>query len=395
MFYQFNDEILSAIKNAFTAANVKKESNIIIPDAVKQFFVIEFQSPVELILNVNELQNTIVHQFFAGDNALISAYGENSGVTAGIRWVGDSHHETKIHIIGFAFSVVTLSSSVPGNVIKKLLAPLLKWNLITELQKRILDEKIKSTLSESLVINYFSNQSVFFARNDKNFRDDARYFSLYENGKELISNKISAIEKSDKIYPGENSINPAFENLAQIRRALRLNEKKIWLLRSDFILALGVKNAYQDIWGYYGLDDAFDAKNHRYIDWNDRVGHPSLAISGHGYDGRVYYAGHVAQRDGYLELLNYSGRYDRLDLTVEELIILEAFVALQFQNAFGKQKVVFITNARNDYRDYYELSLFYSDKSLPSVIPRREYTVEAVAEILSDASIEPKICFAT
>ena len=152
----------------------------------------------------------------------------------------------------------------------------------------------------------------------------------------------------------------------------------------DLTIAFGVKNAYQESWGYHGFVEVIDPENHCYMDWEDRVGHPSLAIPDHGYDGSVFYAGHIAQRDGYLEVLDTSGRFERLDLTEYELNKIEAFMALRLRKMLGEQKVVFIANARNTFAKFYTVSLFYSDKSLPIDTQRREYTSEKIASILSD-----------
>ena len=149
-------------------------------------------------------------------------------------------------------------------------------------------------------------------------------------------------------------------------------------------ITFGVKNAYQESWGYHGLVETIDPENHCYIDWEDRIGHPSLAIPDHDYDGSVYYAGHLAQRDGYLEVLDTSGRFERLDLTDDQLNKIEAFIALRLQQMLGDQKVSFMVNTRHTFAKFHTLSLFYSDKPLPKDTQRREYTSEKIASILSD-----------
>ena len=57
-------------------------------------------------------------------------------------------------------------------------------------------------------------------------------------------------------YSGESGVNPAFQCIEEVDRPLRLNEKRIFALRGDFILATGVKNAEQQL-GYQGLKETF------------------------------------------------------------------------------------------------------------------------------------------
>ena len=91
-------------------------------------------------------------------------------------------------------------------------------------------------------------------------------------------------------YSEESGVNPAFQCIEEIKRSLRPNERRIFALRSDFILATGVKNAEQQH-GYYGLKETFEESQYSYLNWEDRYGHPSLAVGDNNYDGAVLYAG--------------------------------------------------------------------------------------------------------
>lgn len=58
-------------------------------------------------------------------------------------------------------------------------------------------------------------------------------------------------------YSEESRVNPAFQRIEEVDAFLKLNEKRIFALRSDFILATGVKNAEQQH-GYHGLIVFYD-----------------------------------------------------------------------------------------------------------------------------------------
>ncbi|KTC95572.1 hypothetical protein [Legionella feeleii] len=153
------------------------------------------------------------------------------------------------------------------------------------------------------------------------------------------------------------------------------------MLRSDFILATGVKNAYQKEYGYIGLADTFSKTLHRFLDWDDRYGHPSLTLATDTYDGGVFYAGYICQRKGYLQVYLASGRYDRTDLTTEQTAILEAYIAAQFQVAYGNQEIVF--DYANPDDSFYHTT-FFSHGIFPKTNPQRRYTQTLIRDILSE-----------
>lgn len=151
-------------------------------------------------------------------------------------------------------------------------------------------------------------------------------------------------------YPNEKHINPGYQDIASIQDSLCPDEKRIWVLRSDFILATGVKNAYEKEYGYCGFFNSFPSSLHKLIDRNDRYGHSSLTFVEGDYDGTAYYAGYLCQRDGFLQVYLVSGRFERRDLNARQTDILEAFIAAQFQAVYGLQDIVFDYGDSDDPR---------------------------------------------
>ncbi|STX42821.1 Uncharacterised protein [Legionella donaldsonii] len=201
----------------------------------------------------------------------------------------------------------------------------------------------------------------------------------YRNAQHYIQKNISPV-KPKYSYSNENNINPAYQEIHCVEAALQPFEKRIWVLRSDFILATGVKNAYQKEFGYTGLADTFSKALHRFLDWDDRYGHPSLTLATDTYDGGVFYAGYICQRKGYLQVYLASGRYDRTDLTTEQTAVLEAYIAAQFQVAYGNQEIVF--DYANPDDSFYHTT-FFSHGIFPKTNPQRRYTQTLIRDILN------------
>jgi len=390
--YQLNEEIVAVFPKYFATAKITKECEIKTFSETRSNLLIKFESPLKISVT-EETVGPIIDILLNGDKQLSELYKDcNSSlvkIKTGLRWISDTDNQF-IEIIGLSLNI-TLNRSYNHDLQhENLIKPLIDFKLILDddAAQDLLLAGIKTAYRSELQSNQFAPR-IFSSNISKN----SAYHSLTEKGRNYIQNCISIVQRSNlKIYAGENSINPAYENLEQVRYHLHSNEKRIWLLRSDFNIILGIKNAYQEMWGYHGLYDAFEDKNHQYIDWNDRVGHPSLALpdSENKYDGGVYYAGHIAQRDGYLEVVDNSGRFDRPDLSDDKLEKLEAWLALQFQKAFGEQRVVFIPHPRrNTYdADYYELSLFYTNKQLSEKkVKKREYSSDNISEILNDDNL--------
>lgn len=183
-------------------------------------------------------------------------------------------------------------------------------------------------------------------------------------------------------YQGEENINPAYQSITDVNKRLNRHEKRIWALREDFILATGVKNAYQERYGYTGFKDAFpdEIDLNQYIDLKDRFGHPSLTFNHFDEKIKVYYAGYLSQGENCLSVCLASGRYYRNDLTDEQIKVLETYLSILFQQAYGSQKVIFYYGIKDftDYKtldEYYEhLGVFFCDneEKLASE-PKRHY----------------------
>ena len=202
---------------------------------------------------------------------------------------------------------------------------------------------------------------------------------------QYIQKKISPV-KPKYYYPGEEAINPAYQDIASIRCPLQIGQIKTWVLRSDFILATGVKNAYESEYGYTGFKDSFEASLHQFINFDNRYGHPSLTIAEGCYDGSAYYAGYICQRSDYLQVYLVSGRFERTDLNAEQTSILEAYIAWQFQTVYGKQDVVFDYGDSND-TSYH--TAFFKGAPFVKDNPQRRYNHELIKTILENIPSAP------
>lgn len=208
----------------------------------------------------------------------------------------------------------------------------------------------------------------------------------------LIGYQSAILEKGIKplfprySYQGDTPINPAYQDSQNINTRLDLNEKRIWVLREDLVLATGVKNAYQKQFNYQGFESAFKEG----LDWTsfvnikDRYGHPSLTLDHQDKQIGVYYAGYLMQESEQLTLFLASGRYAREDLSLEETQLLESYISLLFQEAYGPQKTVFYCGMRpyefypSDESYYQHLGLFFNNNafnptSLLEDEPKRTY----------------------
>jgi hypothetical protein len=218
-------------------------------------------------------------------------------------------------------------------------------------------------------------QKLKFFSNASKHNPDA-----FANLQEYIKHNIPPV-KPQYTYDKESGINPAYQNISQFkqRQFLLHNEKRIWVLRSDFILATGVKNAYQQEYGYNGLADTFDESLHPFLNWENRYGHPSLALAEDEYDGFAYYAGFLCQRTNFLQVYLSSGRFERKDLSAEQTHRLECYIAALFQDTYGVQDIVFEYGIPGD-RAY--LSVFFGEGIFSPENPRRCYTYESIKNTL-------------
>tara|TARA_B100000949_G_C14262931_1_gene443686 strand:- start:109 stop:1470 length:1362 start_codon:yes stop_codon:yes gene_type:complete len=209
--------------------------------------------------------------------------------------------------------------------------------------------------------------------------------SNYVKAQNYIKQNIPSI-KPKYSYPGEDCINPGYQDITSIQYPLLPQEKRIWALRSDFILATGVKNAYEREYGYTGFKDSFSESLYPLINWKDRYGHPSLTLPEGNYDGSAFYAGYICQRDGYLQVYLVSGRFERTDLNEEQTHTLEAYIAAQFQTVYGEQDIVF------DYGDseipsYH--ATFFSGRTFDKTNPQRRYNQSSIRDILQNIYVVP------
>lgn len=386
--YQLPDNITQAICNATNQSEIIKELDIQEASTHRIHLLLEFPQKVILEINPASLEKTMLN-LLDGDKQLTKALEsfctKGVKVKPGLRWVGGAHYQT-LEILGWALTISIQPNLVNDLSIKQMLSVFTENQWLSEERVVVLSEAIKNVIKSSERHTLTSKALSLFYHQKHPLGITQTISKLLNDGEAFIHKHIEPIKRAEKCYAGENAINPAFESLDQMIHPLQLNEKRIWLLRSDFNIVLGVKNAYQEMWGYYGLADIFDANQYAYINWEDRVGHPSLAMPEENYTGDAFYAGHIAQREGYLEVLNYSGRFDRHDLSEAKLKKMEGYMALRFQKAFGQQPVIFITNARNNFADYYELSRFYSDQTLihESMIPKRRYDFPSIQKILAE-----------
>lgn len=209
------------------------------------------------------------------------------------------------------------------------------------------------------------------------------YYSYYVEAQKYIKHTIPPV-KAKYSYPDEDCINPGYQEISNIEYPLLPQEKRIWALRSDFILATGVKNAYEREYGYTGFKSSFSESVYPFINWKDRYGHPSLTLAEGDYDGSAFYAGYICQREAYLQVYLVSGRYERTDLNEEQTRILEAYIAAQFQTAYGVQDIVF------DYGDSENPSYhatFFSGGSFDRTNPQRRYNQSLIREILQNIPV--------
>jgi hypothetical protein len=111
------------------------------------------------------------------------------------------------------------------------------------------------------------------------------------------------------------------------------------------LLATGIKNAEVEE-GNTPMSAALVSTDG--INPANRYGHPTLAMPEKavgeykGYDGKVYYAGWVAQRAKYLEVYVYTGRCPNYLLSEFQKRCLELHIAIEFRKVYGEQDFLFV-----------------------------------------------------
>ncbi len=155
----------------------------------------------------------------------------------------------------------------------------------------------------------------------------------------LIKKFITAAPKTRarNTYDNEQYINPAYYDIEHCP-LLAVNETRIWVLREDLILALGIKNAPESEKNTR-LTEKIAPSLHSYFDHNDRYGHPSLTMPQH--NSPVYYAGWLRQNEHHLTLYIHSGRYQNKELNSWQKTTIEHYIAMQLIDAFGEQDILF------------------------------------------------------
>ncbi len=170
-------------------------------------------------------------------------------------------------------------------------------------------------------------------------------------------------------YENEIGINPFYFDIESSPK-LCIGESRIWAARADAkaVIAVGIKNAYNEARGSTIFDRVEDISLSNYIHAQNRYGHPSLTIPEDCYDGSVYDAGWVYQNKDRLDVLMWSGRFSNKHLNQIQKQQLEQYIALKFMKAWGEQPVVFI-RLRNDE----DMHLFFQGTLSNETIPYRTY----------------------
>lgn len=172
-------------------------------------------------------------------------------------------------------------------------------------------------------------------------------------------------------YTSEKNINPTYCDIEHSEPLCR-DEKKIWVLRGDLILAVGNKNAYVSK-GNASLKEVVIDSADQYIDYSDRYGHPSLAMPENDFDGSVYYAGWLYQHANHIEVFLCSGRYQNNKISALQREYIERYISIQFINAYGTQDIVFFDWGREE--DFY---CFLKGTSFPPEKLKRTYSLTSI-----------------
>ena len=375
MRYLFNDKLLLAIQTAFKSATVN--SDLIeqsAPDK-RDYFFIEFKTHPLMVFDDNP-ETGSVNVILSGDkklseycNAVLNSIAK---IELGFRWTGNCDREKQIKFMGFCIKIIyeDLKVHLRPTVINQLCDVFKKSELVA------VDHDLSQQFFSDVTPKLFHHN--FFKRLPRARTISDATITL---AKEYIQEKITPM-KPAYVRPNELGINPAYQDASIVCELLQSNQKKIWLFRSDFILAIGNKNAYWTSFSETGLPEVISPTLHQHVNWEDRYGHPSLAPEHPGYDSSAFYGGLLAQRNDYLEVYNSSGRYYRNDLSEENKKIIEAYLACQLQRTYGEQKIIFVDSP--SYLDYFECALFYHDEALPSYCTRREYDAEKIAFIFQE-----------
>lgn len=375
MPYLFNEYFFNDIQNAFSSAvirsdlfehsDLEKRDYFLLQFVNKPIIVFDEKNTVSLISNGDKKITDYCNHGLAGI----------AKVELGLRWNGLLQDIKKIIFSAFCIKIIYSDHKI-------------------KLQNTVIDMLCDFFKKQHLVNSDHHFRAQFIFPSLPITQQHYQFFNfpvlrkipttLLDSAKDYIKTHISPVFPA-YIRRNESAMNPAYQDITATRDKLFLNEKKIWLFRSDMIVAVGNKNAYWIHFSENGLADAIDPTLHRYINWEDRYGHPSLAAEYPGFRSSAFYGGLLAQRNGYLEMFTSSGRYFRNDLDEKDKKIVEAYLAYLFQQAYGRQPIIFVDSPGN--ADYFECSLFYNDQVLPAYCPRRKYEVDDIERIFEGISL--------
>ncbi|MCX7124809.1 MAG: hypothetical protein NTU49_03465 [Gammaproteobacteria bacterium] len=371
MRYLFEQTLFLSIQEAFESAIIMKESVEYSAPDKRDYFFLQFKTQVTTLFCDN-----IIDIILSGDAKLSElcnqALNSTAKIELGFRWKGFLDDTKKIIFLGFCIKIIYSSNkeNLRNAVINQLCDLFRDFDLIKK--------------NHDLVKQFFS---LIVAR-----PFESSYFYKLPRPRILPTSTVKAIQDYIRTHispvlpayvrPNESGINPAYQDTSSVKEGLQVNQIKIWLFRSDFIVAMGNKNAYWTSFSEKGLSEAISPKLHKYVNWEDHYGHPSLACDYPGYNGSAFYAGLLAQRKGCLEVYTSSGRYYRNDLNEGDKKIIEAYLAYEFQKTFGEQTIIFIDAL--SHLDYFECSLFYNNEILPDNFLRRKYDFNAIQSIFQE-----------
>lgn len=166
---------------------------------------------------------------------------------------------------------------------------------------------------------------------------------------ELIQKIIPPVSPA-YTYQNETNFNPLYQNLNQSHLVcpLKKNDIRIWALRTDGIMATGIKNEKK--FGYHGMKKEIEKnltslykKGNRYVYFlneEDRYGHPSLTES---TDKVFYYAGWLRKYPDKIIMANRSGRYcESVDsFSNEQKEIIELYISKIMMLAYNESRIEF------------------------------------------------------
>lgn len=388
--YSFNTKLIQDMQQAFMSASIVPKrveaSNI----ECRDYFLIKFPTPILTACHNgdNYPPQDVVALLYRGDGVLNQQCNQallsfNVRVEIGFNWHGVYNGSKHVQFNGFSLKIIypMAKHDLQQTVLSIIAHELQRANLIEDPNAAWVYAGTYATPPRLTS----ASSACFFSRTGEAL-PSAHFLDDVENYIRQYIPPITAL------YTRQNelSINPCYQPIESVTQPLTCNQKKIWVLRADLTLAVGNKNSNWIYFGDVDLSNALDEELHPYLNWEDRYGHPSLAITHPGFDGSVYYGGYLAQRDDHLEIYTFSGRFFRQDLEAEQKAILEAYIVHQFQRAYGLQKAVFIDAVAfsSTILDNYELSFFIRDQALPEYCTRRWYDPKKIQSIFADLSLQ-------